>query len=463
MDEATLRTLIAGGETATVEFKSSAARPVDIAVRMCGIANNRAGGLIIFGIEDATRAIVGIRNPSLTNDVVLRAARMIKPAVPISETSVQTWALDGHTLVTVEVPSNSGRLYQYDGACYVRRGTNTVPLSVEEIDTFLKANTAARWEGELCLQATLEDINIAALERHLAYRAEENRARQRYSSPADLVLGLHAAGLDPLNGVVRPTHAGMLMFGYDPQLHLPQSEVVCIKYADTQGIRTYIDRKNFTGRLPELIDKASSFIKQYVRVGATIRGFRREDEPEYPYEALREALVNAVVHRDYHRIGEAVRVFMYTDRVEIRSPGGLMPGVSLDELTAMRVTSRPRNPLIAGFLRDVPGYMERIGSGIRFMIREMQALGLPEPTFAEHYDFVVTFRNGLASTASEGLSDRQMKALEMARVSGSVSTSEYCAATGTSPSTGLRDLTELVEKGLLVPRGKRRAKRFYLP
>jgi predicted HTH transcriptional regulator len=121
MDEATLRQLIDGGETATVEFKSSAARPIDIAVRMCGIANNRAGGIIIFGIEDATRAIVGIRNPSLTNDVVLRAARMIKPTVLLSETSVQTWTLDGSTLLTVEISPNSGNLYQYDGACYVRR------------------------------------------------------------------------------------------------------------------------------------------------------------------------------------------------------------------------------------------------------------------------------------------------------------------------------------------------------
>jgi ATP-dependent DNA helicase RecG len=88
MDETQLRALIAGGETATVEFKSSAARPIDIAERMCGMANNRAGGVIIFGIQDATQAIVGIQNPSQTNDVVLRAARMIKPAVPISETSV---------------------------------------------------------------------------------------------------------------------------------------------------------------------------------------------------------------------------------------------------------------------------------------------------------------------------------------------------------------------------------------
>src|SRR5919202_6396348 len=112
MDETTLRQLIAGGETATVEFKSSATRPIEVAVRMCGMANNRAGGMIIFGIEDATRAIVGIRNPSLTNDVVLRAARMIKPAVALGETSVQTWTLDGATILTVEIQHNTGTLYQ---------------------------------------------------------------------------------------------------------------------------------------------------------------------------------------------------------------------------------------------------------------------------------------------------------------------------------------------------------------
>lgn len=148
-------------------------------------------------------------------------------------------------------------------------------------------------------------------------------------------------------------------------------------------------------------------MRQYIRVGATIRGFYREDEPEYPYEALREAVVNAVVHRDYSRSGETVRVFMYADRVEIRSPGALLPGVSLDDLVALLVTSVPRNPVLAGLLRDMPGYMERIGSGIRFMLREMEALGLPLPEFSEHFDFVVTFRNGGKAVEPQGLSERQ--------------------------------------------------------
>ncbi len=463
MTKETLRQLIAGGETSTVEFKSSTARPPDIAERMCGLANNRAGGLIIFGIADETRAIVGVRQPSLTQDHILRASRMIKPPVSLTETSVQTWHLDGHTLVTVEVPGNAGRLYQYNGACFVRRGTTTVPLSVEEINAHLNAYEPSRWELTLARGTRIADLDPETLDRYVASRSPESRARQRHSSRTEVLIGLKAMAEDPQTGAAHPTHAGLLMFGYDPQLHLPQSEVVCIKYADTQGIRTYIDRKNFIGTLPELIDKASSFLRQYIRVGATIRGFYRADEPEYPYEALREAVVNAVVHRDYARSGETVRVFLYADRVEIRSPGALPPGVSLDDLVALRVTSVPRNPVLAGLLRDLPGYMERIGSGIRFMLREMDALGLPPPEFSEHFDFVVTFRNGGKSVEPEGLNERQLKALEIVRVAGSISTSEYCAATGVSPSTGLRDLTELAEQGLLVARGKRRAKRFYLP
>jgi ATP-dependent DNA helicase RecG len=464
MTEETLRELVAGGETSTVEFKSSATRPSEVAVRMCGMANNRAGGIIIFGIEDATRAIVGIRNPSLTHDVVLRAARMIKPAVSLGETSVQSWTLDSCTLLTVEIPPNSGRLYQYDGACYVRRGTNTVPLSVEEIGAYLNAYGASRWELALTRNATIEDIDTEAMERYLGYRAEKSQRRRRHSSLSQLLLGLDAAARDPQAGEERPTNAGMLMFGYDPQLYLPQSEVVCIKYADPLGVRRYIDRKNYHGTLPELIDQASGFLRQYIRVGATIRGFYREDEPEYPYEAIREAVVNAVVHRDYSRSGETVRVFMFPDRVEVRSPGALLPGITLDDLVAMRITSNPRNQVLAGFLRDMPGYMERVGSGVRFMIQEMREMGLPDPEFSEHFDFMVVFRNGLPSAEQAvDLNERQQIALRIIREKGSISTGEYSAVTGASERTALRELREMVDRGIVVSRGKTRGLRYFLP
>jgi ATP-dependent DNA helicase RecG len=463
MNEVTLRQLIAGGESSTVEFKVNAPRPTELAERMCGMANTRTGGVIIFGVGDENRSIVGVNQTSDTIDTILRAARMIKPVITLSDESIHTWSLDGHPVVTVEIPANDGKLYQYNGACLIRRGTVTVPLSIDEIRAYLNATGTTRWELGACEGTTLDDLNIDAVERYLAYRAEQSRQRRRYVAPADLLVGVHAAVRNQQQNAVQPTNAGILMFGYDPQLPLPQSEVVCVKFADALGVRSYIDRKNFRGALPHLIDQASGFLRQYIRVGATIRGFRREDEPEYPYEALREAVVNAIVHRDYGRVGETVRVFMYSDRVEVRSPGGLMPGITIDDLLNLRVTSIPRNPILAGFLRDIPGYMERIGSGIRFMMSEMRALGLPDPEFIEHQDFTVTFRNGIPESQSDDLSERQQLGLRIVRERGSISTGEYCAATGVAERTGLRDLQELVTKGLLVVRGKKRGSRYFLP
>jgi ATP-dependent DNA helicase RecG len=463
MDEATLRTLIAGGETATVEFKIKAPRPAELAERICGMANTRSGGTIIFGIADTTKQIVGVPSTSNEMDIIVRAARLLKPPLPLTDASVQTWLLDGAALLTLTIVPNPGVLYQYDGAFLMRRSTYTVPLTLEEVQGYLHAYGLQRWEIAAAPRATLADIDDEAVTRYLAARATHSRERLRYSPSPDLLIGLEAALNDPLQGTSRSTNAGLLLFGHDPQLHLPHSEVVCIKYADTLGVRSYIDRRNIHGTLPELITQTSAFLKQYMRVGATIRGFFREDEPEYPYEALREAVVNAVVHRDYGRIGETVRVFMYEDHVEVRSPGSLLPGITLDDLVALRVQSLPRNPVLAGLLRDIPGYMERIGSGIRFMLNEMRRMELPDPEFTEHQDFVVTFRNGVKLEDQPGLNDRQRIGLRIVRERGSISTPEYSAATGAPERTGLRDLQQLVDKGLLVVRGKKRGQRFFLP
>jgi ATP-dependent DNA helicase RecG len=463
MNQEAVRQLIAGGETGTVEFKVNAPRPTELAERMCGMVNTRTGGIIIFGVRDENHALVGVNQASDTIDTILRAARMVKPTIMLSDESINTWFLDGHTVVTVEIPANDGKLYQYNGACLIRRGTFTVPLSIDEIWSYLNATGTTRWELGICDGSTLEDLDMDTVERYLAYRAEQSRQRRRYVVPADLLVGLRAATRGEQQSTVQPTNAGILMFGFDPQLALPQSEVVCVKYADALGVRSYIDRKNFRGSLPQLIDQASGFLRQYIRVGATIRGFKREDEPEYPYEALREAVVNAIVHRDYGRIGETVRVFMYADRVEVRSPGGLMPGITIDDLLHLRVTSIPRNPVLAGFLRDVPGYMERIGSGIRFMLSEVRALGLPDPEFIEHQDFTVTFRNGSPESASADLNGRQQLGLRIVRERGSIGTGEYGSATGVAERTALRDLQDLVAKGLLVSRGKKRGSRYFLP
>lgn len=468
LTEEELMKMLAGGETQTVEFKIKPPRPGELAERICGMANTRTGGTILFGVEDESGRVVGIKQPGDSIDQVLRAARLVKPVVALPPPGPVVYEVSGVQLVAVHVAPNNGALYQAGGVFWKRQGTHTIPMSSEEIEAHLNTYGSTQWETMLCTRATLDDINYDLVERYLSYRAERSRRSLRYTSREDLLVGLGCAGVDPLTKLLRPTNAGMLMFGYDPQLFIPQSEVVCIRYGDTLGVGGYVDRKNFTGNIPELIDKTAEFITLHTRVGARISGFRREDLPEFPLEALREAVVNATVHRDYSKVGETVRVFYYADRVEVHSPGLLLPGITPDDLAHLRVPSRPRNPLVAGFLRDVPGYMERVGSGIRLMVNEMRHMGLPDPEFVEQHEFVVLFRNGTAGEGSGpgmtgALNPRQLIGLQIVQQRGSIASGEYQTATGASERTARRDLSDMVERDILTTRGKTKSLRYYLP
>jgi ATP-dependent DNA helicase RecG len=298
------------------------------------------------------------------------------------------------------------------------------------------------------------------------------------------------------NGEVVPTNAGVLFFGQDPQQFVLQSEVVCVLFRDELGVGTYIDRKIVRGTMQDLIDGAEAFLNKYVAVGAQIVGWKRIDLPEYPVEALREAIVNAVIHRDYGRVGESIRVFYFPDRVEIHSPGALLPGITVEQMEQGKVQSKLRNPVLAGLLRDVPGYMERMGSGIRLMLNETKRMGLPAPQFREMGEFIVTFRKTpsdispptsatleedkpqqlaldvlhetipLLSSSKTILADvdkRRAVGMRYVQEHGSITNREYRELTGVSEQTGNRDLEALVEQGALVKVGTKRGRRYKLP
>lgn len=463
-----LRQLINNGETAKLEFKINPPRQTELAERICGMANSKTGGIILFGIEDNTKRLVGIDEPTSIFDELLKAARSVTPPVQLTTEEPQVFVIDGKNIVGIEIPPNNGTLYQCNTRGFlVRKGSHTVPMTAEELRERFYSYGLIDWEGQICSEATLEDLDQTLIDRYLSSRNERNLRRLRYNSREELLKGLKSVAVDSQN-VLHPTNTGLLMFGAYPQQFLPQSEVVCVHYTDKLGVKKYVDRKNLAGTLPELIDAAEDWLRLRVKVGAVIEGFKRIDLPEYPLEALREAVVNAIVHRDYSRRGETVRIFMYSDRIEIRSPGALMPGITVEELKHMTGTSLPRNPQLAQLLRDLPGYMERIGGGIRLMINEMRELNLPEPEFVEHHDFIVTFRSSASldeeskSSLTNNLNDRQLIGLKIVQTKGSITNSEYREATGVTDRTALRDLSEMVELGILVSRGIKRSQRYFL-
>lgn len=484
MDAETLRLLIQGGETSTVEFKVASPRTAELAERICGFANS-LGGILTIGVEDRTWRIVGVKSISETIDGLLQAARLCKPTVQFDPSQPQVVEIDGKQLVVAHVPSNDGTLYQASGVCWTRRGTHTVPLEVAEIEAFLYHRGTLAWEAQSVPRATLQDLDMATVEAFLEGRPSRSKAGGRLSRLDEILLNIGCAVMgedERKRQVIQPTNAGMLLFGHDPQQFLLQAEVVCVLYRDNLGMRRYADRRILHGTITQQIDQAEAFFKQYVPVAGYMEGFHRRDEPDYPLDALREAVVNAVVHRDYSLRGEAVRIFYYSDRIEIHNPGLLLPGVTLPELQQGKVRSRLRNPIIGTVLRDLPGgYMERVGSGISYMLDQMRKLGRPEPQFKEQGEIIVLFSNTPLSEQSvvghnnerdlvfigkgqDSVKDeRQQLALRYVHEHGSITNKEYRAITGASENTALRDLDELVERGSLRALGKRRARHYKLP
>lgn len=487
MDEETLKALISNGESQTLEFKVAPPRLAELAQRLCGFANSALGGTLIIGIEDKTLQIIGVKSVADTTDAILQAARHCKPIVPLIPSHPQILDLNGKKLVIAHIPPNSGELYQATNTFWIRRGTNTIGMEKREILEFVYRQGMASWETQPASLATLEDLDLERVRLFVDQRPERSRRSGRLDDLTQILLTLRCAIRNETEGLVRPTNAGLLLFGYAPQNFFTQSEIIITAYQDNLGVRRYSDRKILGGTLTEQIDEAERYLRLTIPVAARMDGFHRIDEPELPLEALREAIVNAVVHRDYSIEGTAVRLFLYPGRVEVHSPGLLLPDISLENLRQGQVTSKPRNPVIASVLRDLPGgYMERMGSGIRYMIEQMQAFGLPQPEFREQSEFIVTFWRPNPAEAAAAKSPSQLittpthetlptnppgeltqsvrleLGLQYVHQHGAITNKQYRELTGVAETTAMRDLETLVERGALRAIGKRRGRHYII-
>ncbi len=363
-----------------------------------------------------------------------------------------------------------------------------VSLSLSELLETANDRGLVDWEHQPAHNATMEDIDLEKVKGYLTRYSADTRQASHFKDLERVLLGMECA-IRTKNGNMVPTNAGLLFFGYHPQEHIIQSDVACVLFRETVGASRYADRRMITGTLQELIDGTELFLSRYIAVGAKVEGFKRIDILEYSLEVLREAVINAVVHRDYSKRGESVRVFCYPDRVEVHNPGLLLPGITVEQMERGEVQSKLRNPTLANLLKNIPGYMERLGSGIRFMLDETKRMGLPAPQFREMSEFVVTFHKApallspppkpqyteslwgededaqpelLAQSQSEQRERRLTKALEYVQKYGFITNSIYRQLTGVTERTAHRDLETLIERGRLKGTGQKAARRYVL-
>lgn len=435
-----------------------AADPDQLAECLVALANAE-GGLIILGVDDHGRPTHPVWDEE-AEGALRAAAALCRPPVFSQWQPIET--AQG-LLIGLRV-NRSPELHSLtDGRVLVRSGAENRPLGGEEITDLAATKTSGDFENEIVAGANQSDFDQAILSEYLAKR--EARGAAKVTSLSSLLFEIGA-----IDSEGRPTVAGLLLFAPNPRIFLPQSGVVFVRFNGAEprsetGGAGYGRRDEINGPLARIIERAWNIVWEEMRVGAVVNHLEREEVTEYPRFAVREALVNAVSHRDYRLSGRRIEIRMYSDRLEVISPGGLPGYMTLDNLVDEHFSRNPR--LVNGLFQW--GYIEELGLGIDQMIEDMVQAGHPPPQFrATAYSFTVTLSNqreraATPPKATRTINERQSRALTYVRESGSITSREYQRLCPDVSAETLRlDLNDLVERGHLLKIGSKKGTYYIL-
>jgi len=413
---------------------------------------NGDGGVIVLGLDEQG-------NPGETiweeeAEAALRtAAGLCRPPVTSQWQATET---DQGVLISIQVKRSMELHSLDDGRILIRSGSQNRLLSGIEISQLAASKTTADIEADVVPGATQSDFDKAILDEYLAKR--EARGASRIGPLSELLFEIGA--VDPHGN---PTVAGILLFGRNPQAFLPQSGVVFVKFPSVEprgddGRAGYGRRDEISGPLPRVVERTWNIIWEEMRVGAVVNDLQREELTEYPAFAVREALVNAAAHRDYRLRGRRIEIRMYSDRMEVISPGALPGYITVDNIVEEHFSRNPR--LVSGLFQW--GYIEELGLGIDRMIEEMVQAGHPPPEFiATPHLFTVKLSNERKRKAvprwTRSMNERQTRAITYVRDQGSITNREYLKLCPDVSSETIRlDLVDLVERGLLLKIGSKK-------
>jgi ATP-dependent DNA helicase RecG len=363
---------LAAGEGRHTEFKEKYSSRV---IESLAAFANTAGGRLLIGVSDRGQ-VVGLRDADKVVESVLSACReaVSPPLSPV----VEIVRRDEGVLVVAQIEA-TGRMHAKSGAVFVRHGRQTRRASAEEIRSLTLRETPDVYEATACPGATWSDLDEAALRKFFSARAP-GALEQPGLTLETLAVGQKYA-LRRADAVT-PTVAGCVLFGLHPEWLQPTWRVTALRFSGNDIASPIVDRMDSEGPALRAIEQAEAFLRRNLRVARLLvdRGthFEEQDVPEYPLAAAHEAVANAVAHRDYAMPAQ-VYVRLYEDRLEIQNPGGLLPGLTLEQVLAGGESLR-RNPVIAEVLRQM-GKMTTVGRGLVLIRQEMAALGSPPPEF----------------------------------------------------------------------------------
>ena len=461
-------------ESDTVEVKSArSGTPRKLHRALSAFANRTGGGIILFGLdESADFAIVGVGDAHRLQEEITNLASdnmepVLRPGFTVDE-------IDGKTVVVVEIDevlaSQKPCFHRHDGlprGAYLRAGNTNRQMTEYEVFGYLSGRGQPTHDEDVVPDALIEDIDGSLIETYLA-RLRQARPRAGFlkSDGQAALLRLRIAALD--GNVIRPTLAGLLMFGKYPQEYLPQLMITFVQYYGTdeeertpQGAR-FVDNRRFEGPVTEMVDEAETYVMSAMRKASLIDGMFRRDITEYPVESLRESIANAVAHRDYSPYvrGSYIQIRMFADRLEVRSPGGLFGNVTIDNLEDEHST---RNARLMRMMEDMQ-VVENRGSGIAAMLYAMREANLEPPRFDDsRASFKVTLHNHTLMTPEAiswlnrfshlPLNDHQRLSLVYLRQHSHIDNQGYRRLNRVDTATAGQDLRGMVQVGLVEQTG----------
>ncbi len=450
-----LRAALAAGPSQFVEFMPDPKASL-LAETLVALANADGGTILVgLGPDGSVSDAVGEDVEAL----LLRAQGLCRPAVPAGWRAL---SLPGGGVIAVTVSRSGQNHHLTDGRILVRSGPRNRVLSPTEARQLEAARGGGSYEDQPVPGTTMADLDPSVIAEYTAKRAERAPRGERLEGE-ELLLEAGALGLDRV-----PTVAGLLLFGQRPQRFFEQSGLVFVRFSGLDprgpgGLPGYGRREELTGPLARVIEGAWRVLWEEMRHEAVIPGLSREERPEYPPFAVREALVNAVCHRDYSVRGLRVETRMFDDRLEVVSPGGLPGHITVDNIVEEHYSRNPR--IVRGLYYW--GYIEELGLGVDRMIEEMLQDGHPAPEFvSKPHSFTVILRNRRerpVAAWSGNLNPRQIQALRYVQDHKRIANREYrelCPEVSTE--TLRRDLMDLVSRGLLLKVGERRATYYIL-
>lgn len=415
---------------------------------LCAFANTH-GGVLHVGIDDSGRT-VGIANSKrlleeLPNKILSKLGIIA---------AVQPRKRGGKDTITIAVEKAEVPI-SYNGKYYVRTGSTTQELNGKELARFLISKSKSNWDEYPVERSGISDINLETVETFRALARTRLPLVQKLTAPEDFL-----AKLNLMEGSL-VKRAGILLFGRNVRKYFTSAYIRIGKF-DAKNDLMSMD--TIEGNLFEQIEGTMETLKsKYLVAKSRIDGLFRKDELEIPESVLREAITNAVIHREY--VGAHVQIKLFPNKMIIWNEGGLPPPLTVRDLKVIH-PSRPRNELLADVLFKA-GLIETWGHGTLKMVEVCREQRLPEPVYAEEFGgFSVKITKDildLHSLSDFDLNERQLRALAHIKDKGKITNQQYQQLNDVSKATATKEMTAMVDAELLERVGKRGAGTFYRP